>query len=247
MGSTLKKSARNLIAAFKKILPAHSRYQKFVILGHARTGSNFLLNGLYQVKSVKMYDEEFAGHKRVIGVGYDSIIGKIFGPVEFYIKHVGFKLFYYHLTSEELTKLRAIDGMKVIHLMRENKLRTIVSLDKAKQNNAWMSDGKKKSEPVTLDVDSLPERITKIVRYEEEFGQLFANHQLLTIKYERLIEDPEEIFQKVSDFLNIEGINPHKIGLKKQGESTLSSDVTNAQAVSIALANTSYQIYLDTY
>lgn len=232
---------------FRACLPKHSDYTKFIILAHARTGSNYLRNGLLQLDCVRLEEEIFAKHNRNVGENYEQIIGGIFGPVERGITHVGFKLFYYHLSPDELQKLLAIGELKVIHLIRENKLRTIVSLDKARQNNQWVATGAGSSEPVTIACHDLVDRIGKIHAYEKEFSDYFANHDVLNISYEKLTEHPETAFNDVSDFLQLPPIDFRKISLKKQGKRTIKQDAINADEIELVLRGTPYEGYLDSY
>ena len=229
---------------FRACLPKQFDYTKFVILAHARTGSNYLRNGLLQLDCVRLEEEIFASHNRKIGENYEKIIGDIFRPVEKGISHVGFKLFYYHLTPEELKKLLSISELKVIHLIRRNKLRTIISLDKARQSDQWVATKKGGSEPVTIACHDLVDRINKIEAYEKNFSAHFVSHDLLELSYEQLTEQPETAFKNVSDFLHLPSIDFQKITLKKQGNRSIKQDVTNADEVERALRGTPYGVYL---
>src|SRR4026208_141047 len=96
----------------------HPIDQRFAIVGNARTGSNFLLDGLKSSPSIKMYHEIFAEHNRKIGTDFDAILSTLFQYESKSTELVGFKLFYNHLTDEEWNKLLAYKDLKVIHLTR---------------------------------------------------------------------------------------------------------------------------------
>jgi hypothetical protein len=106
-------------------------YQRLAVVGHARTGSNFLLEALNTSSVIKMYDEIFAGHNREIGKDFERIFANLYKKQSKQIKLIGFKLFYYHLTEQEWNKFFSHDEFLIIHLVRKNKLRTIISLELA--------------------------------------------------------------------------------------------------------------------
>ncbi len=87
-----------------------------------------------------MYHEDFAKRNReMAGKDYDQIFPMLFRKENKYIKAVGFKLFYDHLTKDEWGKFLLYKYLKIIHLTRENCLRTIVSLDIAFKLAQWSS------------------------------------------------------------------------------------------------------------
>lgn len=242
---------KNLITESKRVLkrflPKHSNYTKFIILAHARTGSNYLMSGLQQLPCIRLEEEIFASHERKIGENYEKIIEEVFRPVEKGITHVGFKLFYYHVTQQELDSLLTIKGLKVLHLTRGNKLRTIVSLDKARQSNQWIATKEGPSKAVPIACHDLVHRIDEIHAYEKDFSAHFNDHEVLDLSYEQLTEQPETAFQKVSDFLRLPPVNFQKIILRKQGSSSINEDVLNAEEVKKLLRGTPYEVYVKTY
>ena len=47
--------------------------QRFIIVGNARTGSNYLLDGLKSSPAIRMYHEVFASHNREVGKDFAVI------------------------------------------------------------------------------------------------------------------------------------------------------------------------------
>ena len=107
----------------------HPIDQRFAIVGNARTGSNFLLDGLKSSPSIRMYHEIFADHNRRVGENFDRVFSTVFQPESKSTKIVGFKVFYNHLTEDEWQKFLACRDLKIIHLLRRNRLRTVISLE----------------------------------------------------------------------------------------------------------------------
>src|SRR5512138_3833678 len=115
----------------------HPVEQRFAIVGNARTGSNYLLDGLKSAPAIRMYHEIFASHNRRVGEDFDRILSTVFQYENKSTQVVGFKVFYNHLTEEEWNKLVACQGLKVIHLTRRNRLRTVISLEIAFKTGQW--------------------------------------------------------------------------------------------------------------
>ncbi len=227
----------------------HRTYRRFAILGHARTGSNYLLAGLRSLKSVRMEGEIFAGHSREIGKDFDPILSMFFQKERRRIKASGFKLFYYHLTQAEWDKFLSHPEFAVIHLTRRNRLRTIVSLDIAMTTDRWASPDGNIAEPagksVSLDTSKLIERLEQIERYENITRERFKGRQILEVTYEELVGNPREVFQRVSGFLGVGDIDVGKIELTRQNPEGLRELIGNYTDVQQLLANTRFAGYLN--
>jgi hypothetical protein len=235
---------------YNGLLFGHSNYTRMVVVGYARTGSNYLLDGITSSKSVRMYHEIFAEHNREPGKDFDRIFAKLLRKHEKSVKVVGFKLFYYHLTESEWTKFLRHDEFKVIHLTRRNRLRTILSLEIAMKTNQWKiranSNVRADDRRVHLDPGDLVERIATIQRMETETRERFKCRPLLEVVYEDLITDPIAGFQRISEFLNLTDIDPRKNILKKQNPEGIKDLIINFSEVAQSLAGTPYEEYLNT-
>lgn len=223
-----------------------ANYNKFCILGHARTGSNFLLAGLKNSSQVKVHHEIFAGHNRAIGRNFDKIYHDCFSSYHYKIRSVGFKLFYYHLTDEEKNKLFLIDDIRYIHLMRKNKLETLVSLDLAFKTGLWSTDQKKDTSPtIFLETKSLIDRISTIENYEVEFQNRITAKKNISIYYEDLVLKKEIVFNKIFEFIGIQNIPDLEINLKKQKNDRLENTIENYNEVYNVLKESQYYGFLN--
>src|ERR671923_162996 len=115
----------------------HQVDRRFAIVGNARTGSNFLLDGLKTSPAIRMYHELFASHNREVGKDFEKILSTIYQYESKSTRLVGFKVFYNHLTDEEWEKLVRRKDLRVIHLTRRNRLRTVISLEIAFKTGQW--------------------------------------------------------------------------------------------------------------
>jgi LPS sulfotransferase NodH len=226
----------------------HPVDQRFAIIGNARTGSNFLLDGLKSSPSIKMYHEIFAEHNRKIGTDFDAILSTLFQYESKSTELVGFKLFYNHLTDEEWNKLLAYKDLKVIHLTRRNRLRTIISLEIAFKTGEWTRSGKSEGSEkkrLILEPSNLIKQLEQIEERESATRARFRNRQIMEVVYEKLIQSPTDVFASVSTFLGVNGIDPSKIRLKKQNPESLKQLIINYYEIKAVLRSTRFAEYLD--
>ena len=100
-----------------------------LLLGMPVPDLNYLLDGLKSSPSIRMYHEIFADHNRPVGQDFDRVFSTVFQPESKTTKMVGFKVFYNHLTEDEWQKFLTCKDLKIIHLIRRNRLRTVISLE----------------------------------------------------------------------------------------------------------------------
>jgi LPS sulfotransferase NodH len=229
----------------------HRNYNRFAVIGHSRTGSNYLFVGLNSSSCVRMYHEVFAKRNReVVGKEFDLIFPMVFQKESRNIKAVGFKLFYDHLTRGEWEKFLSHKYIRIIHLTRENRLRTIVSLDIAYKTDHWSASANDKDKQIVekrivLDTSKLIDRLEQIQDYETFIRDRFKDRHILEVVYERLTTKPGEIFQYIGGYLGIDDIDLNKITLKKQNPESLEQLIVNYDEVYELLKNTKYAPHLN--
>ncbi len=225
----------------------HRVGRRFAIVGNARTGSNYLLAGLRSSPAIRMYHEIFAGHNRRPGQDFERILSTVFQYEGRTTQVVGFKVFYNHLTEEEWSRLVACQELKIIHLTRRNRLRTVISLEIAFKTGQWTKSGKSggpREKRVTLDPLKLVQRLEQIEEGEAAARLRFCDRQILEIVYEELVQSPREVFAAVGAYLGVEGLDPGKIRLKRQNPESLQQLIVNFDEVATALQHTRFADYL---
>jgi LPS sulfotransferase NodH len=225
----------------------HRVDERFAIIGNARTGSNYLLDGLKSSPSIRMYHEIFASHNRRVGEDFEKIFSKVFQYESKSTRLVGFKVFYNHLTEAEWNKLLACQELKIIHLTRRNLLRTVISLEIAFKTGQWTQSGKSgvpREKRVLLDPLKLIQRLEQIEEGESATRRRFCDRQILEIVYEDLVRSPQEVFESVGRYLGVAGIDPGRIRLKRQNPETLQQLILNYDEVQAVLQNTRFVAYL---
>lgn len=225
----------------------HRIDQRFAIIGNARTGSNFLLDGLRTSPAIRMYHEIFASHNREIGKDFDKVLSTIFKYESQDTRMVGFKVFYNHLTNEEWERLVDWKDLKVIHLTRRNRLKTVISLEIAFKTGQWTKAGHSggpKEKGVRLDPQKLIKQIEQIEEGEGSIRARFRDREILEVVYEELVRSPHQAFASVGEYLGVDGIDPDKIRLKKQNPEGLAHLIINYDDVVKALKNTRFAEYI---
>jgi len=210
--------------------------EKFIILSHPRTGSTFLRNVLNQFDGVECDPELFNPYI----LKSNPEISKF--PVE-YLKKLyvsggtgkGFKLQYNQALKDNLTQiwpyLIGEEDIKIIRLIRINKLKLLISLRKAQQVSEWnkFSELNRKKNKITLDItyQKCLYEFKRFTRVENEYHEKFKKHPMLTITYEDLIQDYYKTIDSVKSFLNIDAPTPKsEVKVKKL---KLSDELTNYQ------------------
>ncbi|SRR6266498_373465 len=227
----------------------HQVDQRFAIVGNARTGSNYLLDGLKNSPSIRMYHEIFADHNRPVGQDFDRVFSTVFQPESKSTKMVGFKVFYNHLTEDEWQKFLTCRDLKIIHLIRRNRLRTVISLEIAFKTGQWTQSGKSnlgeiKVKRLMLDPSKLIKRLEQIEGGEVTARSRFRDREVLEVVYEELVRSPKSVFESVGAYLGIDGIDPSRIRLRRQNPETLQQLIINYEEIEAALRNTRFEEYL---
>jgi len=228
----------------------HTQYTRFALVGHARTGSNLLVDVFRSSPEVEMYHEIFSADNRVIGEGFNGGISRFYNEYARCIRAVGCKIFYNHLIDHEWLEFEQLKEFKIIHLMRRNRLRTLVSLAIAFKTDVWLQTNPRKKVPVEqkrvhLEPENLIGQIEQIENWECQTRDRFADRDTLEIYYEDLVDNFNDIASKAITFVGAERWNSNRIAYKKQNPEALDQLISNYDEVSQVLNNTPWEKYLD--
>lgn len=203
-------------------------YARFILLGRSRTGSNYLRSLLNSHPAVRVLGEIFRNNdsldwgldgypdpKRVLPQYQADPVGflerYIFRSLPKQMQAFGFKIFYYHAQAEPWKRvwnsLRDDPGLRVIHVKRQNILRTHLSRARAARNNRWvqLSQSGVEEAPIRLDHEECRQDFEKTRLSEMEFDRFFAGHPILQVAYEELSEDDRRQATRIQEFLGVDG------------------------------------------
>lgn len=235
------------------MLNESKNYTRFVIIGQARTGSNFLVSLLNSHPSVVTFGE-ILGHADFIPWNADAhapidkkstthiafrnskpiafLNNYIYKVYEDSIKAVGFKLFYYHARTPDLYKvwtfLKNHKHIKIIHIKRLNLLRVYASLQIAFKTDEWLKTNTTPNQQnkIELGYQDCVAFFERSVKQKKEALWSISSHETLDVIYEDLVNNTENTLSIIQDFLGIER-QPLQSNLQKQNPEPLTDLVTN--------------------
>ena len=225
-------------------------YRKFIVLARSRTGSNLLISILNSPWSIVARGEIFS---RLNGRTPETSLANVFCRHPQYVKAVGFKIFYYHPQDDDSGRiwhlLQSMEDLCVIHLKRENILRTLVSRKIADRTNTWIQ--KETGETIALSErrvrftkDELLEGFQQTRGWENQFDEAFRSKQLIQVTYEQLLAAPQENFRRLADALGVTS-NASRVPLKKQNPESLSQLIENYQDLKGSFAGTEWATFFE--
>ena len=230
----------------------HQNYRRFIVLSRSRTGSNMLVSMLDSHPKIYAKGEILS---RLNGRSHHQILSTVFGRQPFYIQAAGFKIFYYHPLDDHTSAiwdiLASMADLHVIHLKRRNILRTLVSRTLAGVENKWVDragkgsqEGRERSTAVSLSAEELREGFTETREWEQSPEYRFGNHPRITVDYEDMVNDPEQVFREVTEFLGVPFRRP-KTELRKQNTRSLRETVANYDELKAKFAGTEWQPFFE--
>ncbi|MCA6078687.1 Stf0 family sulfotransferase [Fulvivirga sedimenti] len=232
------------------IFPQHTRYRRFAITGHPRTGSTLLHTYLNDHWNLHSYGEllsmQLDSRLAAENLSARQFYNKNFtSPFPRIINAVGFKYFYQYEElsgGQEILDLMLSDPeLLFIHLKRRNKLRTAISYQIARATSAWTGSESERL-PVELNVEELLHDLVKLESWEKEYDEYLSGRKMLTVYYEDLVAEPQEELHKIQLFLGVEPCRLHSV-LHRQHEGPIETYVSNFQEVRSRLNNTRWSIY----
>lgn len=239
------------------IFKGKNDYNKFIILCRSRVGSNLLISYLNSHPAIFVQGELFGntinGNRLNLRKQEpENYLNKYcFRKYPSYIKAAGFKIFYYHPVHNEPKTiwelLKAMPDLKIIHLKRENILRTHLSKHIAGKTDKWTATNhtvKNFNKTVALNPDECLKAFEETTQWQDDFDQLFDKHQKFEIIYENLISNPDQVLGKTQNFLNV---NFHllKSSLKKQNPEPLNELISNYDELKIHFKNTKWNNFFE--
>lgn len=250
----IKKIAFNLkhLALNYGLLGGNSNYRRFIILGEARSGSNFLRGLLNSHPHVVVFGEIFRFFDNIGWElpDYESyrqtqqlislmqrdpvafLESRVFETFPSSITAVGFKLFYYHAQEDSRRiiwqHLRSTTNIYIIHLKRRNSLRALLSRKKAHITNKWANHRAPEKDTLSIEIttEECLEQFTWSREMWTEYDRFFVDHPKMDLFYEDLEMDFEKGTHRALAFL---GVSPRRLSPNtyKQASQPLSEAISN--------------------
>jgi LPS sulfotransferase NodH len=247
----------------------NDEYQRFIVLGRSRVGSN-LLRGLLNshpeiavfgelFQNPEVFDWALPGHiksTRVLRTRQNDpvrfIENLVFHRFPKQINAVGFKIFYYHAQTDNWkpvwTYLKDDKDIRVIHIKRRNLLKTHLSRKKAVLSGAWVSTDKNRPTgnpgSIHLDYHECLEDFQQTRNWENQYDDLFRNHPICEVIHEDLAADKQKVMTEVQKFL---GVTPHPVEQQtyRQARSTLPDTIANFDEIKSRFQGTQWESFFE--
>ena len=233
------------------LLPGRADYTRFLCIGYARTGSTLLMRSLNNHSHIIGFGEIVKNVDRYPAHYHEFENGEALfqrDPVRFLqtrvfrryppdIAAVGFKIFYHHAPRDTAwgravwDYLLAQPDLRVLHLKRGNKLKTLLSEKQAGETEEWIkySAG---TEPAAVSIDPAEAQrfFERMAAWEAEYDALFAGHPGCQVIYEELTRDLPGQLRRIQTFLGVayEDVHP---GTERRPRRALSAQIANYAAL----------------
>ena len=158
---------------------------------------------------------------------------------------VGFKLMTYSLDNHFLNQWLSGERIRIIHLVRENSLKQLISSQVAKKRKVWFSDKQHEPTTINLDVAALTPFLARIEQMNAGIQNRFSGQEYTRVTYEEFCSAPGELAGKMCEYLEVPGASLEMPTLKKLNPMNISDIVENYDDVKTALSGTGFAKFLD--
>lgn len=240
-------------------------YQKFVIIGLARTGTNLLCSFLHHSDEVCCAGEIFNKSRTLIGTQTvsDAVLNiyKKISPLYFLsnilwhnnysqrIKAVGYKALREHIQNYPilLESIYKNKDVKVIFCKRRNYLARIYSEKIAALYDQWFITSEEKRIKKKIYISS--SECKKLFNFDKNFYDTITTNlqknkiEYIDLYYEDFNNDINGELNKITNFINIEDIKQPQTHLKKQNVNKLEDVIENYNKLKEYFQNTQWESF----
>ena len=157
---------------------------------------------------------------------------------------MGFKILYHQAATGGISKvwqfLAQRRDIKVIHIVRENWLASLVSKERAKATGIWHSVTPQKPCALKLEPDKCLAHFELHEKRLKLFQTLFEGHEMLTLQYGDILRSFTDVIGRISGFLGVDTFESCEPAIVKIATVPLSSEVKNFYALREFFANSRY-------
>jgi len=158
---------------------------------------------------------------------------------------IGFKLSYNHVEKyPEIAIWVKEHNVRVIHFVRNNVLKTILSLATAHKRELYHATQKVAPVKVHLQPAKLLRDLGRRTRQLEKYRAMFADQPYLEVSYESFVADRDAETRQVLRFLDIGDFMPLDTDLVKINPDSIADIIENYGEVALALRGTAFEKYL---
>jgi len=194
----------------------------------------------YRKRAVKHQLSHFFLRKRSVYNFFEYIY-----RVQNNIKAVGFKASYNQVKKyPQIVSWIRENDVKIIHLVRENILKTILSSETKRIRNLAHSTHAVEAVKVYLDTGKLLRHLRRRARLIEEHRMRFIDRPYLEVAYESFVSNRDRETQRIFKFFGIPNFCELESQLVKLNPDSLEDIIINYEEVKDALNKTEFKVFL---
>ena len=244
--------------------------ERFVIAGTQRTGTSLIESTLDSHPDIRCLSEVYIfrkGHGKSTEGSYRQFINQrrfvrriahhIARPLlvrahldqlyqSYDVKATGFKFMLSQARHfPETTHYLQENQVKILHVVRENVLKTLASRIAAKTRKLYHSEGTVEVEKIYIPPRRLLKRLEKIQDETRQWRQIALGNPYVEVSYESFLADREQALKNSLEFIGVEYGASMFSTLRKINPDKLSDVIKNFDEVTRLLVGTKYEIFLD--
>jgi len=178
--------------------------------------------------------------KRLIDVFLTGLYAPADGP-----KAVGLRLAYGQADKyPEILEWAMENDVGVIHLVRENCLKTVVSDFTAQKRGVYHSSSSVERVTVRLSPRKLKRRLTWLTKEIEKYRTMLKDRRYCEVSYESFVANRDAEARRILEFLHVNQCVPLTAGLMKLNPDSLEDILENYEQVARAFKGTAFERYL---
>ncbi len=162
------------------------------------------------------------------------------------VRQVGVRVIYAEADKHpEILQWAKDHDVGIIHLIRENALKTLLSAETARKRGLSHSTSKVKGITVHLSPFKLKLQLTRLTQQIEKYRMALKNTRHLEVSYEALVARPEAETQRILEFLQLEQVGSLTTNLVKLNPNSLQHIIENYAEVKQALQGTAFEKFFE--
>ena len=175
----------------------------------------------------------------------DAFLAEVYTPTDDSIRAIGSRVSYGQARKyPEILEWITENDASVIHLIRQNPLKAVVSHFTAQKRHTYHTTSKVKRVTVQLSPHKLQRAVTKRLYEIENYRQMFKNQRYHEVYYESFVADRNAETRRILDFLGIEEYAPLTSDLVKQNPDSLADILENYQEIAQVFKGSVLEKYL---
>ncbi|MDY6876428.1 MAG: sulfotransferase [Chloroflexota bacterium] len=246
---------------------------KFIVLAARRSGVTLLLDSLNSHPQIQCYKGVFTTTNRLKFFEFDNPDSRFYkfrsaSPkrqgdyvfrrkrlistflTELYtstagVKAVGVRLSYIQAKKyPEVLEWALENDVGIIHLVRKNSLKAIVSHFSARKRGLHHSTLKAERVTIRLSPLRLKRRLTRLTRQIEKYNAMLADKRHIKVYYETFTANRDTEIRRILGFLEVDQSVPLTSDLIKLNPDSLENILENYEAITRAFKGTVFEKYL---